>query len=91
MTICHTILIVNTQEDKTMKNEVTAYAIYKVLRESNCGVSALAIAERANIDSTSENLRLIQDECFAGCDHGILNYRDLRYQGKNGSVFFWIK
>lgn len=71
------------------KLQPTAYAVYRVLRETGKSLSPLAIAEEANIDTTSENLRFIQDECFYGVENGALSYRDLRGQGKNGAVFFW--
>ena len=46
-------------------NQVTAYGIFKALRETDAnGLSAKAIAIAANIDTTSENLREITDILF---------------------------
>jgi hypothetical protein len=46
-------------------NEVTAYGIFKVLRETTANaLSEKAIARDANIDPTSENLIKIKDYLF---------------------------
>ena len=46
-------------------NEVTAYGIFKVLRETDANaLSAKAIAIAGNIDTTSENLQQITDQLF---------------------------
>ena len=48
-----------------MTNEVTAYGIFKALRETDAnGLSATAIAMAANIDPMSENLREIEEQLF---------------------------
>jgi len=46
-----------------MKNEVTAYGIFKALRESSAnGLSEKGIALADNVDPTSENLAKIRQQ-----------------------------
>ena len=48
-----------------MKNEVTAYGIFKALRETDSNaLSTKAIAMAAHIDTMSENLREIENQLF---------------------------
>ena len=70
-------------------NEVTAYGILKVLREKNCGLSAKAIAKEANIDTTSENLRNIEEQCWDFVEMGNVTFYDLREE-TNGALFFQL-
>jgi hypothetical protein len=59
-------MIFNSNGKGTNKmNEVTAYGIFKALRETDANaLSAKAIAIAANIDTMSENLQEITDQLF---------------------------
>lgn len=72
-----------------MKNQVTAYGILKALKSVDCALSAKAIAEKANIDPMSENLRDINQECWDFVNAGNVIAFDLRDQ-KKGGLFFQI-
>ena len=61
-----------------MKNEVTAYGILKALGESNAPLNAHAIAVSANIDTTSENLRMIKDELYDFAELGFVEVNTAR-------------
>ena len=78
----------NAMEQDKMRNEPTAYAIFKVLKQENIGLSAKRIAELANIDTTSENLRIITDECWDYVDAGVCFATDLRKSPVNPALFF---
>lgn len=71
-----------------MKNQPTAYAILKVLKSEKCGVTAKRIAELANIDTTSENLLYIVDQCWDFVDAGSCFATDLRKAPVNAGLFF---
>ena len=71
-----------------MKREPTAYAILKALKSAKCGVTAKRIAELANIDTTSENLLYIVDQCWDFVDAGTCYATDLRKAPVNPALFF---
>ena len=66
-----------------MKNEVTAYGILKALKEYGeyggyCNTHM--IAALANIDTTSENLRMIKDELYDFVELGFVRVRMNEYR-----------
>ena len=66
-----------------MKNEVTAYGIFKTLRETDANaLSTKAIAVAANIDPMSENLRKIEEQLFDA------NHKYINISGTKNK--FWV-
>ena len=66
-----------------MKNEVTAYGIFKALRETDANaLSTKAIAVAANIDPMSENLREIEEQLFDA------NHKYINISGTKNK--FWV-
>ena len=83
----YAILTTSTYNNGEMRmNEVTAYGILKALKEADCGLSAKGIAQRANIDTTSENLRDIETECWGFSESLTMRITDLR--DDKGPLFF---
>jgi hypothetical protein len=66
-----------------MKNEVTAYGIFKTLKETDANaLSTKAIAVAANIDPMSENLRKIEEQLFDA------NHKYINISGTKNK--FWV-
>ena len=66
-----------------MKNEVTAYGIFKALRETDANaLSTKAIAMAAHIDTMSENLREIENQLF-DANHKYININGTKTK-------FWV-
>ena len=77
----------DNKRSTTRTNEVTAYSIYKALRETTANaLSAKGIAAAANIDATSENLQAIKDELFsAAMLDGSASYKRV-----HGVTWYWL-
>lgn len=71
-----------------MKYEVSAYLIFKALRKERI-LTAKGIAINSNIDTTSENIRKIEEECWDFVEHGVVIPIDNREQ--NGKLLFQLE
>ena len=71
-------------------NEVTAYGIMKALKSAKAPSIVRDIAILANIDTSSENLRMIKDELYDFADLGFVEVIHDRLQDGSGSVRFEI-
>lgn len=70
----------------TYTNEPTMHLICEALKQGD--LSAKGIAEKANIDPTSENFREIEQHCWDLVDHGFAKPIDLRDAPRVETLFF---